>query len=556
MTQDSIRPAVPQGKDHQAFPMLTEEQVERARAHGSTVTLSDEASVFERGQREADFCIVVSGCIEIFDYDCDGEPEVFTRHCDRQFTGEIDLFNNRKVLVGGRASGQTEIIRFGRKAFRDLLAAHPDIGEIVTRALIVRRLGILEQNLGGSYLVGKKHDPLMFQIQRFLQGNGYPVRVIRMEDDPMAPRLMERHEVEENDLPLFLCHGEDVLKRPSVIEVAETTGLVEWPQSDTTYDLAVIGGGPGGMAAAVYGASEGLKTVILERQAPGGQASTSSKIENYLGFPNGLSGQELAGRAQIQAQKFGATLALPMSVQKIEGESPPYTIHFDGGSVVTRSIVLATGATYRKLDLSNEARYEGGGIQYAATAMEAGLCNDEEIVVVGGGNSAGQAAVYLSKHTQHVHMLIRGDNLAASMSDYLIQRIDASHQITLHRNTEVVALSGDPTLEKMTWRSRKTGEESDQCIKHLFLMIGAVPNSAFLNGLVMTDSKGFICTGNEVAGAEAWKQERLPQPFETSLPNIFAVGDVRANSVKRVASAVGEGSICIQFVHRVLRQSV
>lgn len=555
MNEGNERTAVPQGKDHQAFPTLTLDQVNRARPLGETERLADGQDVFERGQREADFFIVVSGCIEIFDFNCEGGREVFTRHCDRQFTGEIDLFSNRKILVGGSTSGATEIIRFTRRAFRELLAAEPDIGEIVTRALILRRLGIIEQNLGGSYLIGKRQDPLMLNIQRFLQGNGYPVRVLRFGEDPSVPDIMKRHAVNEDDLPLFLCYGEDTLRRPRLVEVGETTGIVEWPRRETTYDLAVIGGGPGGLAAAVYGASEGLNTVILERHAPGGQARTSSKIENYLGFPNGLSGQELAGRAQIQAQKFGATLALPMLVERIECESPPYRIYFDGGEVVTRSIVLATGATYRKLGLANQDRFEGRGIQYAATAMEAGLCEDEEVVVVGGGNSAGQAAVYLSNHTRHVHMLIRGESLAASMSKYLIQRIDASNRITLHRNTEVVSLQGDTSLEEMTWRNRISSEETVHGIRHLFLMLGAVPNSAFLNGCVLTDEGGFVCTGNEVASSSRWVSERLPHPFETSLPGVFAVGDVRAGSVKRVASAVGEGSICVQFVHRTLATS-
>ncbi|MFN3193099.1 MAG: FAD-dependent oxidoreductase [Aureliella sp.] len=554
MSDNAARPVVPTGKDHQAFPTLTEEQVERVRPLGEVETLAEGQIVFERGQREADFCIVVRGCIEIFDYNCDSEPEIITTHCEREFTGEIDLFSNRKILVSGRARGDTQIIRFCRSDFRELLAAHPDIGEIVTRALIVRRLGILEQNLGGSYLVGKKRDPRLLQLQRFLQGNGYPVRVLRADEDEMADELIRRHDVTDADLPLFLCHGEEVLKRPSVIEVGETTGIVEWPSTNETYDLAVIGGGPGGMAAAVYGASEGLRTVVLERQSPGGQASTSSKIENYLGFPNGLSGQELAGRAQLQAQKFGATLALPMSVDQIECTSPPYNVQYEGGEILAKSIVLATGATYRKLGLGNEAQYEGSGIHYAATAMEAGLCEGEEVVVVGGGNSAGQAAVYLSNHARHVHMLIRGDSLAASMSDYLVQRIDASDCISLHRNTEIIALDGETSLESMVWRNRLDGQETTHSIGNLFLMIGAVPNSSFLNGCVLTDQRGFICTGNEVAGTSAWKQDRLPHPFENSLPNVFAVGDVRAGSVKRVASAVGEGSICVQFVHRALAE--
>ncbi|MEM8944996.1 MAG: FAD-dependent oxidoreductase [Planctomycetota bacterium] len=551
------RPAVPSGRDAQAFPTLRNEQVDRVRPFAVAETLAADTEVFQRGQREADFFVVLSGCIEIYDYDCDGQPQVFTKHCDQQFTGEIDLFSNRKVLVAGRTSGDTDVLRLNRKAFREMLAAEPDIAEVVLRAFIIRRLGILESNLGGSYLVGSKDDALTLKICRFLRGNGYPAQALFIEDGPLASELLAKHDKNEADLPLLLCHGEEVLSKPTILEVGEAIGIVEWPDDETCYDLAVIGGGPGGMASAVYGASEGLRTVVLEREAPGGQASTSSKIENYLGFPNGLSGQELAGRAQIQAQKFGATLALPMNVTGILGDRPPYTIRIDGSrDVKARSIVIASGATYRKLGLENDAQFEGCGIHYAATAIEAGYCEAEDVVVVGGGNSAGQAAVFLSNHAKHVHILVRRDSLATTMSDYLVQRIHKSNKITLHTQTEITQLGGERRLETIDWKNRSTGEVSSNPIRHLFLMIGAVPNSGYLNGCVLTDKNGFICTGPDVVAQSQWLlSERPPELFETSLPSVFAIGDVRANSVKRVASAVGEGSICVQFVHRVLAEA-
>ncbi|MEM9826799.1 MAG: FAD-dependent oxidoreductase [Planctomycetota bacterium] len=552
------RPAVPAGRDDQAFPELSADQISRVRPFAECLSLKSGTIVFQRGQREADFLVVLRGCVEIYDYDCQGEAQVFTRHCANQFTGEIDLFSKRKVLVAGRTAGETEVLRFDRRQFREMLAAEPDVAEVVIRAFIIRRLGILEQNLGGSYLIGRRNDPLTLQIRRFLRGNGYPVRTLFAEDENETASILEKVGLGEDDLPVFLCSGEDVLSKPGLVEVAETIGIMERPDPDTVYDIAVIGGGPGGMAAAVYAASEGLQTVVLEREAPGGQASTSSKIENYLGFPVGLSGQELAGRAQIQAQKFGATLALPMDVVGIEGQSPPYAIKIAGGHRVhCRSIVIASGATYRRLGLENDRHFEGRGIHYAATAMEGGLCENQQAVVVGGGNSAGQAAVFLSSVCSHVHILVRRDSLASSMSDYLIQRIDASKKITLHCEIEIVRLQGDDHLETITWRNRRTGVESSHPIGHLFLMIGAQPNSDFLNGCVLTDAQGFICTGADVVAQGRWPLEhREPEIFETSLPCVFAVGDIRAGSIKRVASAVGEGSICVQFVHRLLAEQL
>jgi thioredoxin reductase (NADPH) len=548
------RAAVPSGRDHQAFPKLSDEQLGRVRQHASEESFESGELLFSRGQRSADFFVLLEGCVEVFDFNCEGAAQVFVSHCAGEFTGETDLFSDRKALVSGRAKGPTRVLRFGRNNFQDMMAANPDVAETIVRAIIVRRLGILENNLGASYLVGSKSDPLTLKIRRFLRGNGYPVDTVFIEDGDEAYKLLAKHGHTKDALPLFLCHGEEVLSKPTLLDVSEAVGILERPDDNLTFDLAVIGGGPGGMAAAVYGASEGLRTVILERETPGGQASTSSRIENYLGFPNGLSGQELAGRAQIQAQKFGATIALPMQVDGIEGDTPPYTIRVEGNNdVKARSIVIASGATYRRLGLNTETTFEGRGLHYAATAIEAGYCENSQVVVVGGGNSAGQAAVYLANQTEHVHLLIRRDSLVETMSEYLIQRIQASDRITLHTRTEITELDGDEHLEQVTWTHHESGKRTSQPLRHVFLMIGAQPNSSFVSDRILTDRNGFICTGPAVVKQDRWPMpDREPELFETSLPGIFAIGDVRSGSVKRVASAVGEGSICIQFVHRIL----
>jgi thioredoxin reductase (NADPH) len=312
------------------------------------------------------------------------------------------------------------------------------------------------------------------------------------------------------------------------------------------FDLAVVGAGPAGLAAAVYGASEGLQTIVVESTAPGGQAGTSSKIENYLGFPTGISGQALAGRAQVQAQKFGARLALSRAVIGLDCDRAPYTLRLDDGeSIRARAIVVATGARYRKLDVAGYERFEGAGIYYAATAMEAGLCADEEIVVVGGGNSAGQAAVFLARSAKHVHVLVRAHGLAATMSDYLVQRIERSDRISLHPHSEVSALAGDTSLESVTWTNRGNGERTTRPARSIFVMIGAEPNTQWAEGCLALDAQGFVCTGAS-AGADA------DSPYATSRPGVYAVGDVRSGSVKRVASGVGEGSVVVQSIHRFL----
>jgi thioredoxin reductase (NADPH) len=350
-----------------------------------------------------------------------------------------------------------------------------------------------------------------------------------------------------------ICPGDQPFRNPTNAELADCLGLAEEIDPEKVYDVAVIGAGPAGLAAAVYAASEGLSTLVLETEAPGGQAGTSSKIENYLGFPTGVSGQNLAGRAQVQAQKFGAKIAVARRVVGLECDGYPYRVTFEDGSYATaRTVVIACGARYRSLALPECGSFAGAGVHYAAGPIEARLCADEDVAVVGGGNSAGQAAVFLSQSARHVHVLVRGDGLADTMSNYLVGRITASRSITLHTRSEIVALRGDRRLQTVEWRQRDTGESTTRPIRQVFLMIGAVPNTEWLDGCVKLDEKGFVCVGSRVGSEDGWGLDRPPSIFETSRPGVFAVGDVRADSVKRVASAVGEGSVAVQFIHRVL----
>ena len=587
--------AVPEGQERHAFPRLTDDQVERCKRFGEIEELPAGANVFKRGQRSVDFYIPLCTEVEIYDTDCSGEPRVFTTHGKHQFTGELDLFNDRDILVSGRVTNAGKVLRVPRKNFRELLAAEPDVGDVVMRAFILRRVGLIENTLGGVLLVGKKNDSDTLRLQRFLRRNGYPAKSLYDGEDGGADAVLKKYDRTAADLPFVVC-GEDrdgethELANPSNVELADCLGITEDPAEDVLYDVAVVGAGPAGMAAAVYAASEGLRTVILESEAPGGQAGTSSRIENYLGFPNGVSGEELSRRAQVQAQKFGATLSLPLKACDLEcegnGNGPPYKIHVEERPAVrARTLVLASGATYRKLPLDNLPQFEGRGVYYAATAVEADPCEGEEVIVIGGGNSAGQAAVYLSGTAQHVHVLVRGDGLADSMSDYLLKRIDASRKITVHSHTEVTGLhppddAPDGGLAAITWTNNKTDESERREVWHVFSMIGAVPNSDWLQDRLERDKHGFIKTGPDVAAnrtgsspradgspvasddesscgrAGAWPLDRPPTLFETSRPGVYAVGDVRSGNVKRVASAVGEGSVCVQFLHAALREQV
>ena len=559
---EAVDPSDPYLRLAQTFPALSEEQIARAATFGTVENLGQGTILFRRGDRLVDFFLVLAGTIEIYEPGPTGEPQVIVVHTERQFTGELDLFNNRNNLVNARMGMDGRVVRMKRPQFRRLLAAEPDIAETVMRAFILRRTGLIQHGQGAVTVVGSREYAVgeSLRVQRFLSGNGYPVRMLDIDIDGTEARsLIERHGFGLDDLPVVVCTMDRGFAKPSNRQLAECLGIAEAIEPGAVFDVAVVGAGPAGLATAVYAASEGLNTVVLEAEAPGGQAGTSSKIENYLGFPTGISGHALAGRAQVQAQKFGARIAVPRRVERLDCEASPYELHLDDGTAVkAKAVVIATGARYRELDLVSFGRFKNGnGIHWAATAIEAGLCHDEEVIVVGGGNSAGQAAIFLSHHARHVHILVRGAGLAASMSDYLIGRIEASDRITLHTECEITDLSGERHLERVRWTNRATGEDVERPVANVFLMLGAVPNTEWLQNCgIAVDRNGFVRVGSDAADGEFRKEARWngrePHLLETSRPGIFAVGDVRAGSIKRVASSVGEGSVVVSSVHRVL----
>jgi thioredoxin reductase (NADPH) len=547
--RDENDPSDPYARQAQTFPHLTPEQMERIAGYGETVNVPAGTLLFRRGERSVDFVALVDGAVEIYDTGTDGKEHVIHVHEPRQFTGEVDLFNDREILVSGRAKLDSRIVRVPRPAFRHMIEAEADIAELIVRAYILRRVGLMRHVQGGVVLIGPSHSGDTLRIQRFLARNAYPHRTIDTDIDPDAEGMLQCLGLGADALPALLLPDQAVLRNPTTPALADALGLTEAIDCSRVYDLVVVGAGPAGLAAAVYGASEGLSTLVIEPLAPGGQAGTSSKIENYLGFPTGISGEALAGRAQIQAQKFGATLAISRGASGIDCTDRPYRIALDDGQTVrANSVVVASGAHYRTLKVEDYERFEGAGIQYAATWIEANLCLNEEVVVVGGGNSAGQAAVFLSQHARHVHILVRGKGLAATMSDYLIQRIDASAKISLHPYCEITSLKGDRALEEVAWTSSQTGETIARPVSNLFVMIGAVPNTDWLDGCVPLDRGGFVVTGRDSEGMA------LSSPYATELPGIFAVGDVRAGSTKRVASSVGEGSVVVSAVHAYLAE--
>mgnify|MGYP006276703135 CR=1 FL=1 len=548
----------PYAREHQIFPTLSLEQIERARPFGVEESWPAGTILFERGQSGVDFFIVLDGSIEIYEHKLDHTP-VINVHRQHQFTGEHDLFNSRKILVSGRMGMDGRLLRITPASFRRMITAEPDVGEIILRAFILRRAAFISHAQGGVTLIDTGTTADGVRMERFLRRNGYPVTSIR-EECPEYNEVMARYSLREQQLPVVVIHLNDVvLERPSNHALAEALGLVEEIDCSRVVDVAIVGGGPAGLSAAVYAASEGLSTLLLEAEAPGGQASTSSKIENYLGFPTGISGEALAGRAQVQAMKFGATISLPVRATGLDCSQYPYALQFcaedeQSRSLKARSVVIASGATYRTLNLPNGRDYDNSGIYYAATALEGDLCTQEEVIVVGGGNSAGQATVFLSSRARHVHLLIRRDSLVETMSDYLIGRILSSSRITLHANTEIVELAGERHLESVTWENLRSGQRETRPIRHVFLMIGAKPNTDWLHGGVQNDGKGFILTGQSVDREKGWPLQRPPMTLETSQPGVFAVGDVQSGSTKRVASAVGLGAISVSHVHAFLAE--
>jgi len=534
----------PEAGVDQMFPRLSESTIRRLAAYGAESAVVGEEVLFERGARGVDLFIVITGELEIRGKRNGNLFSVIARLRDGQFTGEMDLLSTRETLLDCISICPTRVLRICREEFRRLMRAEPDIAEIVTKACVRRRNELMQDATGGVLLIGRRTCGPTMMLQRFLLRNSYPHRLLDLAAEIEASELFESLGLSEEQLPVAVLPDGRILHHPNIISFADSLGLNEPADPASLYDVAVVGAGPSGLAAAVYAASEGLTTIAIEGNSPGGQAGASSKIENYLGFPTGISGQELAERAQVQAQKFGARLAVSRNVSGFSKKERIFQLFLeDGSSFSARAVVVATGARYRKLDLPNYEFYETQGIHYAATPMEAAICMDEEVVVVGGGNSAGQAAIFLSQSAHHVHLLIRRTDLASTMSDYLIQRIASHSKITLHTNSTIVRLSGDSILREVTWKTSSTGSCTTRQVRNVFVMIGASPNTEWLNGAADLDTKGFVKT-DPLRGSA----------YSTTLPGLFAVGDVRAGSTKRVASAAGEGAAAIAAVHAYLRQ--
>lgn len=540
------------------FPTLTPAQIARIAAHGRARPMHAGEVLFEEGDRGVPFLVVTSGRIEITRLTNGGEVRVAT-HGPGGFTGEVSMLSGRPALVRGRVVEAGEIIILDRADMLSLVQTDAELGEILLRAFILRRVELIANGIGDAILLGSLHCPDTLRIREFLTRNGHPYSFIDLDRDEGVQELLDEFQISPADVPVVICRCETVLKNPTNREVAESLGFNDSVNRTQLRDVVVVGAGPSGLAAAVYAASEGLSVLVVETEAPGGQAGLSSRIENYLGFPTGISGQELAARAYNQAQKFGAQVLIARTAVQLECARTPYRIQIDGGEAIsTRSVIVATGAQYRKPEIVSQSGLEGAGIYYAATFMEAQLCGMEEVIVVGGGNSAGQAAVFLSQSARHVHMLVRGPGLKDTMSRYLIRRIEDNPRITLRTGTELVEVSGVDHVERVRWRERATGVEEARDIRHIFIMAGAAPSTGWLNGCLALDQHGFIKTGPDLSALDlatsGWRLPRVPHLLETNLPGVFAVGDVRSGNVKRVASAVGEGSIAVAFVHRVLSE--
>jgi thioredoxin reductase (NADPH) len=533
---------------HTAFAGLNDDMLNRLEVCSTKMTCEAGRTLFRRGMRDVDMYVVLSGQLEIDDVDEPGVEHVIAILRRGQFTGELDLLDNRPALVTCRAKIKTKVLRVDRSALRRLMRSDAEIAEVIMQACIGRRFDLIRHSSGGVLLVGLEHSADTIRLQRFLIRNGFPFQIVNAENNADADSLIRSFELNPAELPVVVLPDRTILRNPTNPQLADELELTDVRDFDKVYDVAIVGAGPAGLAAAVYSASEGLSTAIIEGAAPGGQAGTSSRIENYLGFPTGVSGQELSDRSQIQAQKFGARFLISREVSSISEEVGQHSLVLsDGETVRARAIIIATGAKYQRLSVPDYDRYEYQGIHYAATAMEAGLCQQDEVVVVGAGNSAGQAALFLSRTADRVHLLVRAKGLNATMSDYLIQRILASRSITLHFETEITALSGDDRLREVTWLSKDSAEPETRHISNVFVMIGARPRSEWLSEVILRDSKGFIVTGLDAGSRSA---------FGTSLQGVFAVGDVRSGSVKRVASAVGEGSGVISEVHQYFANAV
>jgi thioredoxin reductase (NADPH) len=554
----SESPPLPEtrAKTEHVFPVLTREQIARIKPMGRLRPIQTGEVLLETGDQANHFFVVLSGHIDILR--TDGTESLVVSHGPGMFSGDVNMLSGRPTLVRMRVSEPGEVIELDREHLMTLVQTDNEIGEILMRAFILRRIELIARGVSDVVLIGSTHAQGTLRIKEFLTRNGHPYNYIDLDTDSDVQTLLDRFHVSVDDVPVLICRGEAVLRNPSNQQIADCLGFNVAIDEVHLRDVVIVGAGPAGLGAAVYAASEGLDVLVIESNAPGGQAGSSSKIENYLGFPTGISGQDLAGRAYTQAQKFGAQVMIARGATKLTCQRRPFAILLENGSsVLARTVIIATGAEYRRLSIENLGRFEGAGIYYGATFVESQACASEVVAIVGGGNSAGQAAVFLAEHAQRVFLFVRREGLDETMSRYLIRRIEQNPRIELRARTEVIGLEGDEHLERI--RCRDHAEKTETLnIRHLFVMTGAVPSTRWLDRCVVLDGKGFIRTGSDLTpeelAAAAWPLKRAPYLLETSLPGVFAVGDVRSGNIKRVASAVGEGSIAISFVHRVLHE--
>jgi thioredoxin reductase (NADPH) len=534
---------------HQVYPTLDERQLAILERYGERRKLKADDILYSEGDRHIAMFAILSGTIEATRASVQG-PQLLGTHGPGSFTGEVGTLAGRAAAATTRAVSDCEVIVIDEESLRALVIAEAELSETIMRAYILRRVAFIQGQHAGVVVIGSTASAPTLHLRHFLSRNGQPSAYFDVVEHAETKELLTRYGATEADIPIVVTLQGTVLRRPSNRAVADAIGLSPDRLNGARFDLVVVGAGPAGLAAAVYAASEGLKVVVLDAKAPGGQAGTSSKIENYFGFPTGISGQALAGRGLSQCRKFGAEVGVPIEALTIEcADAQSFQIGLDHDEGVhARAVVIATGARYRKPDITRLEHFEGRGIYYSATFLEVAFCNNQELIVVGGGNSAGQAAVFLARFALHVHVVIRGDGLSASMSDYLIRRINAAANITLHTRTTIVELCGESKLEAIRWD--RQGQIEHKSIQHVFLFLGARPNTRWLGNCVALDKDGFVLTG--AATGDEWRAVRPPHDLETSQPGIFAAGDVRSGSVKRVAAAVGEGAGAIQAVHQYL----
>ena len=546
----------------QMFPVLAPAQVESARRFGGAPQRFEAAqTICTPGKMGSPAFLMLSGSIEIVRRDGLGHSSVITTHGPNEFTGELSQLAGGPSMIEARAGPEgCMVVPFNAAQLRALIVGNAEVGEILMRAFILRRVHLIESG-SGTVVVGRADSADALRLQNFMRRNGIPHTLLDPRVDAEAQQLVERLGVAESELPLALCPDGTVLRKPTEGELAKCLGFLRTFSVDEAYDVAIVGAGPAGLATAVYATSEGLSVLVLEARAFGGQAGASARIENYLGFPTGISGQALAGRAFTQAQKFGAVMAIPTEVSLLRCARQGSTFELklnDDQQVCARAVVIASGARYRRPDIPNLSMFEGHGIYYWASPLEAKLCINREVIVVGGGNSAGQGAVFLASHASKVHILVRGRDLSASMSRYLIDRIAVTPNIEVHTETELTQLIGSAAegLQAVRWRKRQTGEEEKECpIRQVFLFVGADPNAEWLKECaIAVDANGFVQTGDALAPGRGDGSGKRRLALETSQQGVFAVGDVRAGSVKRVASAVGEGAAVVAQIHGYLEE--